>query len=104
MSRSTDPRVPGRERETHVYRVPDHITITEVDGGAIAFDARVGGYLQLNATAAIVLTVLRDGGTAGDAVEVVLAGFDTDASTAERDVTACIAGSVARGLLAEVGL
>ena len=59
---------------------------TETDYGVALLDENTGQYWTLNPTAAVVLRILLDGGTAAQAAETLTREYDVDAASAERDV------------------
>ena len=71
-------------------RIRENVTVTETDFGAVLLDQLTGEYWQLNTTATLVLNTLLGGSTEEEAVDAVLAEYDTDREQATRDVHALL--------------
>ncbi|WP_320783358.1 lasso peptide biosynthesis PqqD family chaperone [Streptomyces sp. CRN 30] len=67
-----------------------HITVTETPDGAVLLNQRTGRYWQLNATAALVLRALADGGTPERAAAALAARHPAAAGRARADVEALL--------------
>ncbi|MPZ64020.1 MAG: lasso peptide biosynthesis PqqD family chaperone [Pseudonocardiaceae bacterium] len=76
-----------------------HISTAETDYGTVLLDERSGQYWQLNATGALVVQTLRDGGTQAEAVATLVDQFEVDESQANADVAALLDGLHSAGLV-----
>lgn len=78
---------------------PD-ISTADTDYGAVLLDERSGDYWQLNATGALVVRTLLDGGTQADATAALVDQFEVDEAQANADVAALLDGLRSAGLVA----
>ncbi len=77
------------------------ISTSDTDYGTVLLDERSGHYWQLNATGALVVRTLLDGGTQEEAVTALVDQFEVDDSVADADVTALLDGLRSAGLVTE---
>jgi len=63
----------------------DHVTITELEHGAVLLDQRTGRYWQINKTAHAILTQLRHTGTVDTAIEELRRRFPDEADQVAAD-------------------
>lgn len=75
------------------------ISTTDTDYGTVLLDERSGRYWQLNGTGALVVQILRDGGTQAEAVTALVGQFEVDESQANADVAALLDGLRSAGLV-----
>lgn len=77
------------------------ISTSDTDYGTVLLDERDGNYWQLNATGALVVRTLLDGGTQDEAVAALVDQFAVDDTQAEADVTALLDGLRSAGLVTQ---
>ncbi|MEV4174697.1 lasso peptide biosynthesis PqqD family chaperone [Nonomuraea sp. NPDC049709] len=82
-------------------RLRPGVTFTSVDEAAVLLDERTGRYLQLNATATLVLRSLLAGGDPAGAAGDLARAHPAAAPTAEADVAAFLAQLREAGLIEE---
>jgi len=75
------------------------VSTAETDAGLTLLDERNGEYFNLNPTGALVLEALLSGDTSEHAVERLMAEYDVDRTTAQRDVTDVVAALESAGLV-----
>lgn len=76
------------------------ISTTDTEYGTVLLDERSGDYWQLNATGALVVQTLLDGGTQADATAALIDQFEVDESQANADVATLLDGLRSAGLVA----
>lgn len=80
-------------------RLPNHITLTRADSGAVLLNGRTGRYYQLNLNGSLVLTALLGGATAADAAAQLAAAYPEAADRASADTAALITQLTSAGLV-----
>ena len=75
------------------------VSTAETDAGLTLLDERNGEYFNLNPTGALVLEALLSGDTSEHAVERLMAEYDVDRTTAQRDVSDVVAALESAGLV-----
>ncbi|MFD0312672.1 lasso peptide biosynthesis PqqD family chaperone [Streptomyces flavalbus] len=75
-----------------------HVSSAKTDYGTVLLDERGGEYWELNPSASLVIGVLMAGGDESAASGALMAEFDVDAESAERDVAALVRQLRASGL------
>lgn len=76
------------------------ISATDTEYGTVLLDERSGDYWQLNATGALVVQTMLDGGTQADATAALIDQFEVDESQANADVATLLDGLRSAGLVA----
>ena len=77
----------------------DALEWRSVEGEVVALDVRSSQYLAVNRTGAVLWPLLADGTDRDALVAAVVAEFEVDAATAERDVDAFVASLSEQDLL-----
>ncbi|MFI9204098.1 lasso peptide biosynthesis PqqD family chaperone [Streptomyces sp. NPDC053048] len=67
-----------------------HVTATDTEHAMVLFDQRRGRYYQLNASGAVALRALLDGGGPQGAARALCERYGIPAARAEADVTALV--------------
>ena len=80
-------------------KLRDGVSTADTDYGIALLDQDSGQYWNLNPTGALALRTLLDGGTPGQAVQVLTEQYAVDADTASRDVEDLVAGLSSAGLV-----
>jgi coenzyme PQQ synthesis protein D (PqqD) len=77
------------------------LTWVETEGEIVVLDMDASAYLSANPTGAVLWSALVGGATRSELVDRLLAGFDVDPQTAERDVDGFVDDLRTRNLLEE---
>ncbi|MGK5553190.1 lasso peptide biosynthesis PqqD family chaperone [Actinomadura kijaniata] len=80
-------------------RLRPGVSTADTEYGTVVLDERNGEYWQLNATGALVVRLLLDGRTLGQAAAAVAEEFDVTAERALDDATALLDRLRAAGLV-----
>jgi hypothetical protein len=74
-----------------------------IDDDVVVIDLRNSDYFSLNESAAVIWPLLSEGADRGQLVDALVAAYDVDASTAQRDVDGLLADLRARKIILEAG-
>lgn len=80
-------------------KLRDGVSSADTDYGTVLLDEDSGRYWNLNPSAAQVLQVLLEGGTAEQAAQALTERYTVDAATARQDVQELLDGLRSAGLL-----
>jgi hypothetical protein len=83
---------------------PNRAVWTRIADELVVLDLQNSSYLSVNSTGALVWSLLEAGTTRDALVESILAEFDTDHATAQKDVDRFLGELSERGLLKTTGL
>ena len=81
------------------FRAPPHVHFRAVHDETVLLDTRTAACFGLNASAAVAWSILSNGGSAGDAVEELVARFEVAPEVATADLAGLVDALVARGML-----
>jgi hypothetical protein len=81
------------------YALRADVSTAETDGGVTLLDERSGEYFNLNPSGALVLHALLADASRDEVVDRLVAEYDIDRATADRDVTALVSALRSADLL-----
>ena len=83
------------------YRVHPDLSTRVIDGEAVILQVATTTYYSLNQTGTALWEMLKEGATRDALAEKIVAAYDVDRATAERDVEALLADLVAEKMVVE---
>ena len=83
------------------YRVHPDLSTRVIDGEAVILQVATTTYYSLNQTGTALWEMLKEGATRDALAEKIVAAYDVDRATAERDVEALLADLVTEKMVVE---